>query len=106
MLPLRAGRKIEGCDGRVNPRGGQSASRGIRDTWSRMPEDVPLSRIERLALRLAEATNEDPRGKWLQTRFLRGVSYVWVRGLLANRVFVEGLDDLMALHPPGGVMLV
>jgi 1-acyl-sn-glycerol-3-phosphate acyltransferase len=71
-----------------------------------MPEDVPLSRIERLALRLAEATNEDPRGKWLQTRFLRGVSYVWVRALLAHRVFVEGLDDLMALHPPGGVMLV
>jgi 1-acyl-sn-glycerol-3-phosphate acyltransferase len=71
-----------------------------------MPEDVPLSRIERLALRLAEATNEDPRGKWLQTRFLRGVSYVWVRGLLAHRVLVEGLDDLMALHPASGVMLV
>jgi 1-acyl-sn-glycerol-3-phosphate acyltransferase len=68
--------------------------------------EVPLSRIERLALRFAEASNIDPRGKWLQTRFLRGVSYLWVRAGLANRMLVEGLDDLMALHPETGVMLV
>src|SRR5215208_2500913 len=61
--------------------------------------DVPLSRVERLALRFAEISNEDPRGKWMQTRFLRGVSYVWVRAFLANRVLVEGLEDLMALQP-------
>jgi 1-acyl-sn-glycerol-3-phosphate acyltransferase len=71
-----------------------------------MAEDVPLSRMERLALRFAHATNEDPRGKWLQTQFLRGVSYLWVRASLANRMFVEGLEDLMALHPPAGVLLV
>src|SRR6187401_2646327 len=78
-----------------------------------MPEDVPaapvsraLTRIERFAVRLAELTNDDPRGKWLQTRFLRGVSYVWVRAVIANRVFAEGLDDLMALRPETGVMLV
>jgi 1-acyl-sn-glycerol-3-phosphate acyltransferase len=65
-----------------------------------------LSRIERLAVRLAEAANEDPRGKWLQARFLRGVSYVWVRGFLANRMLVEGLDELMALTPERGVLLV
>lgn len=68
--------------------------------------DLPLTRIERLALRFAEASNEDPRGKWLQTRFLRGVSYIWVRGFLAHRMFVEGLDDLMAMRPETGVMLV
>ena len=78
-----------------------------------MPEDVPaaptsraLTRIERIAVRLAELANDDPRGKWLQTRFLRGVSYVWVRAGIANRMLVEGLDDLMALRPDTGVMLV
>ena len=33
--------------------------------------DVPLRRIERFAVRLAELANEDPRGKWLQNQFLR-----------------------------------
>jgi 1-acyl-sn-glycerol-3-phosphate acyltransferase len=68
--------------------------------------EAPLSRIERLALRFAEATNVDPRGKWLQTRFLRGISYLWVRAGLANRMLVEGLDGIMALRPETGVMLV
>jgi 1-acyl-sn-glycerol-3-phosphate acyltransferase len=71
-----------------------------------MAEDVPLTRMEKLALRFGELTNEDPRGKWLQTRFLRGVSYVWVRAAIANRMFVDGLEDLMALRPDTGVMLV
>jgi len=74
-----------------------------------MAEDVQLSRlttIERIALRIAEATNESASGKWLQTRFLRGVSYVWVRAGIANRMFVEGLEDIMALHPETGVMVV
>lgn len=71
-----------------------------------MAEDLPLTRVERLALRFGELTNDDPRGKWLQTRFLRGVSYVWVRAAIANRILVEGLDELMALRPETGVMLV
>lgn len=71
-----------------------------------MAEDLPLTRMERIALRFAELTNDDPRGKWLQTRFLRGVSYVWVRAAIANRILVEGLDDLMKLRPTTGVMLV
>src|SRR5262245_60537742 len=69
-----------------------------------MPDE--LTRMERFALRFGELTNEDPRGKWLQGRFLRGVSYVWVRAALANRMFVSGLDDLLALRPETGVMLV
>jgi 1-acyl-sn-glycerol-3-phosphate acyltransferase len=71
-----------------------------------MAEDLPLTRMERIALRFAELTNDDPRGKWLQTRFLRGVSYVWVRAAIANRILVEGLEDLMKLRPETGVMLV
>jgi 1-acyl-sn-glycerol-3-phosphate acyltransferase len=71
-----------------------------------MPEDLPLTRMERIALRFAELTNDDPRGKWLQTRFLRGVSYVWVRAAIANRVLSDGLEDLMELRPDTGVMLV
>src|SRR5687767_14948635 len=65
-----------------------------------------LNRIERFALKFAQVTNEDRRGKWAQATFLRGVSYTWVRACIANRMFVEGLEDLMALHPPNGVMLV
>ena len=65
-----------------------------------------LTRMERLALRFSELANENPRGKWLQNRFLRGVSYVWVRAAIANRMFVEGLEDMIALEPPAGVMFV
>jgi 1-acyl-sn-glycerol-3-phosphate acyltransferase len=74
---------------------------------SQMAEPGPLlSRTERFAMKLAELANDDPRGKWLQTRFLRGVSYVWVRAVLAKRMLVEGLDDIMQLEPHTGVMLV
>jgi 1-acyl-sn-glycerol-3-phosphate acyltransferase len=69
-------------------------------------EDAPLTRMERFALRFAELANEDPRGKWLQSRFLRSISYSWVRASLARRMFVEGLEDLIALRPETGVMLV
>jgi 1-acyl-sn-glycerol-3-phosphate acyltransferase len=71
-----------------------------------MAEDAPLSRVEKLALRFGELANEDPRGKWLQNRFLRGVSYIWVRAALANRMLVHGLEDMMSLRPSTGVMLV
>jgi 1-acyl-sn-glycerol-3-phosphate acyltransferase len=71
-----------------------------------MAPDAPLTPFERFALKFGELANEDPRGKWLQTRFLRGVSYVWVRAAIANRMFVDGLDPLIALRPEAGVMLV
>ena len=71
-----------------------------------MADEPPLTGVERLALRFAETLNDDPRGKWVQTRFLRGVSYVWVRACLANRMLVEGLDELKPLRPSRGVMLV
>ncbi len=72
-----------------------------------MAEDLPLTRVERAALRFAELANETPPGKWLQTQFLRGVSYVWVRYVLARRILVEGLDEMCAMPAPDtGVMLV
>jgi len=71
-----------------------------------MAQDAPLTRVEKLALRFGEFANEDPRGKWLQTKFLRGISYVWVRTAIARRMLVEGLEELMALRPTTGVMLV
>jgi 1-acyl-sn-glycerol-3-phosphate acyltransferase len=71
-----------------------------------MAEDVPLTRMEKLALKLGEWSNEDPRGKWFQNHWLRGVSYVWVRAVVADRIFVDGLEDLMTVRPDKGVMLV
>jgi len=71
-----------------------------------MAEDVPLSRIEKLAVKVGELSNEDPRGKWLQARFLRGISYPWVRAAIANRMLAEGVEDLMDLRPASGVMFV
>lgn len=69
------------------------------------PLNRPLSRMERFALRFAELANDDPRGKWLQTRFLRGFSYAWVRACIAQRIFADGLDDLLDMRPETGVML-
>ncbi|MFT3692622.1 MAG: lysophospholipid acyltransferase family protein [Kofleriaceae bacterium] len=68
--------------------------------------DAPLSRMERVALRFAELANNDPRGKWLQSRFLRGVSYLWVRAGIADRILADGLDDLLDVRPETGIMLV
>ena len=58
--------------------------------FGRMAEDSPLTAVERLALRFAEAANDTPRGKWLQTQFLRGVSYAWVRACLDRTVVMPG----------------
>lgn len=62
--------------------------------------------MEKIALRFGELANEDARGKWMQTRFLRGFSYVWVRACLARRMLVEGLEETIARTPETGVMLV
>ena len=71
-----------------------------------MPEELPLTRVERLALRFAEAANETAGGKWLQNQLLRSISYAWVRAAIARRIFVDGLDELASLRPETGVLLV
>ncbi|MEP6860087.1 MAG: lysophospholipid acyltransferase family protein [Deltaproteobacteria bacterium] len=62
--------------------------------------------MERFALRFAELANNDDRGKWMQTRWLRGISYAWVRAVIAQRILTDGLDEARALRPETGVMVV
>ncbi|HEX4450746.1 MAG TPA: lysophospholipid acyltransferase family protein [Kofleriaceae bacterium] len=62
--------------------------------------------MERFALKFGEVANNTPQGKWLQNRLLRGLSYVWVRAGIANRMLVDGLDELLDLRPATGVLLV
>jgi 1-acyl-sn-glycerol-3-phosphate acyltransferase len=69
-------------------------------------EQAPLTRMERFALRFAELANNDERGKWMQTRFLRGISYAWVRAAIAQRILTDGLEEAIALRPETGVMVV
>src|ERR1700742_3298078 len=69
-------------------------------------EDIPLTAMERFALKFGEVANNTPQGKWLQNRLLRGVSYVWVRAGIAHRMLVDGLDELLDLRPTTGVLLV
>jgi 1-acyl-sn-glycerol-3-phosphate acyltransferase len=64
-----------------------------------------LTRIEQMAIRLAAVTNNHPVGQFLQDRFLRGVSYTWVRAGLARRCLFDGLDGLIARQPERGVLL-
>jgi|HubBroStandDraft_6_1064221.scaffolds.fasta_scaffold83696_3 1-acyl-sn-glycerol-3-phosphate acyltransferase len=71
-----------------------------------MAEDLPLTAMERFALKFGELANNTTQGKWLQNRLLRGVSYVWVRAGIADRMLVDGLDDLLDLRPERGVLLV
>jgi 1-acyl-sn-glycerol-3-phosphate acyltransferase len=42
----------------------------------------------------------------MQTRFLRGVSYTWVRAAIAQRILTDGLEEAIALRPETGVMVV
>jgi 1-acyl-sn-glycerol-3-phosphate acyltransferase len=64
-----------------------------------------LSRMERFAIRLAEAVNNHPRGQRFQQQFLRRFAYVWVRAGIARRVLCVGLDELIARRPERGVLL-
>lgn len=68
--------------------------------------EAPLTPMERLALWFGKAGNEDAVGKWLQNRVLRGVSYVWVRPILARRILADGLEDLIHMTPERGVLMV
>lgn len=70
------------------------------------PPQTDMSAVERLALKLGELVNERDPGKWLQNQFLRQVTYPWVRFVLANRMLIDGLEDLRALRPEAGVMVV
>jgi 1-acyl-sn-glycerol-3-phosphate acyltransferase len=71
----------------------------------RAGDPAELTRIEKLAIRLAHVTNTHPLGQKAQDRFLRGVTYVWVRAAIAQRCLFEGVDDLIARRPERGTLL-
>ncbi|MCA9679127.1 MAG: 1-acyl-sn-glycerol-3-phosphate acyltransferase [Myxococcales bacterium] len=64
-----------------------------------------LTRFEEFALRVGKLTNEVPTMKVMQGRFLRWISFSWVRASLIRRTFVEGLQAVADLHPDRGVLL-
>jgi 1-acyl-sn-glycerol-3-phosphate acyltransferase len=70
------------------------------------PVSAELSKIEQLARSIGRVANESPLGKKLQTAFLRGVSFNWVSRILSRRTLAEGLDAMLDVQPPGGVLLV
>jgi 1-acyl-sn-glycerol-3-phosphate acyltransferase len=63
-----------------------------------------LSRIEKLAVRLARVANETEMGVQVQDKFLRSFTYSLVYACLANRTMYEGLDEVRALDPDRGVV--
>jgi 1-acyl-sn-glycerol-3-phosphate acyltransferase len=69
-------------------------------------DPAALTRFERFAIALGRLCNETSLGKRVQEGFLRSVTYCWIRAALAPRMFVSGLDELMALDPDRGIMLV
>jgi 1-acyl-sn-glycerol-3-phosphate acyltransferase len=70
------------------------------------PVSAELTAVERIARAVGRMANQSPLGKSLQTAFLRGVSFNWVRRVLSRRTLAEGLDGLLDVSPPGGVLLV
>jgi 1-acyl-sn-glycerol-3-phosphate acyltransferase len=70
------------------------------------PAPAELSAFERVARSIGRAANQSALGKTLQTTFLRNVSFNWVRRVLWRRTLAEGLEDLIDVQPPGGVLLV
>jgi 1-acyl-sn-glycerol-3-phosphate acyltransferase len=65
-----------------------------------------LSRFERAAMALGRLNNEAPALKWLQGKFIHGVSKQWVRTVVRNRLLVDGLEHVRDLDPDRGVVLV
>jgi 1-acyl-sn-glycerol-3-phosphate acyltransferase len=75
-------------------------------TTSPDPLESELSRFEKLAVGLARETNEHKLTKALQTSWLRGVSYGWVRPAIGRRLIIDGLAELATLRPDRGVLFV
>lgn len=64
-----------------------------------------LGPLERRAVRLLRFVNSDPRAKALQSRFLNVVGTRWVHLCTYNLVHVDGLEKVLRLDPPAGVIL-
>lgn len=62
-------------------------------------------RTERLALGVTRLANEPTVAKWLQSLYLRQLSWRAVHALIARRVYIEGLATVRALAPERGVVV-
>jgi 1-acyl-sn-glycerol-3-phosphate acyltransferase len=68
------------------------------------PVPAELNRIERLAMRLAQFTNERELPKKLQTLYLRAVTEQWIGPATMRRTLVHNLEPLLTLNPDRGVI--
>lgn len=78
----------------------------VHDRSMESPASSELTAVERLARSIGRVANESSLGKKLQTAFLRGVSFNWVRRALSRRTLAQGLDELLEITPARGVLLV
>ncbi len=69
-----------------------------------VPES-PLTPFERTVLAVCRFANENPTAKAAQRAYQRLVAAPFVRAVVKKRLHVEGLDEVGALEPPGGVLL-
>ncbi|MBK8481442.1 MAG: 1-acyl-sn-glycerol-3-phosphate acyltransferase [Proteobacteria bacterium] len=67
--------------------------------------ESPLPPTERLALALTRLANEPALSKWLQSLYLRHLTWRTVHALMARRVFIDGLATVRALAPERGVIV-
>jgi len=74
------------------------------ETHAASSRDGELTRFEKLAVELGRVTNETATGKRLQELFLRTVSYSWIRAAVANRIFTDNIEPVIALQPDRGVL--
>lgn len=68
--------------------------------------EVPLSKVERLALEFGRFANERPVPKHVQSVFLRYFTRGWVSPLVGRRTYIDGVDWLLDLEPDRGIVLV
>lgn len=66
-----------------------------------------LNRLEKTALAIGKFLNERDRPKELQTRYLKTISYNWIKVCIQNLRHVHGTEHVQALpRPDRGVLLV
>ena len=70
-----------------------------------MSEPAELSPVEKIALGIARATNENGATKFAQTKFLRYVSQKWIKHVISRRIFSDNWEWIKEFAPDRGVVL-
>jgi 1-acyl-sn-glycerol-3-phosphate acyltransferase len=68
--------------------------------------DAELTRFEKIAMAMTRFANDRTGPKYVQEYFLRTFGFFWIRHTVSRRFLAEGLDDLVTLKPPRGVLMV